>query len=437
MDIFSLDEIISRIVIALDLNSILELRLVNRQLSSVVSGCTPLLCERDQLPVVNSFFRWALMHSQSNSTRYSHLFSRDECIIDHSEEHREVLKSLIEKRQFKTAAEYVTHDMLNEEMFTFLFNELGDDNAFMNWVKKIVVKLDDEDYDCSTLAFIAALEHKDPARMISRLWSKRMNLTKGRVLNLVTEVHSSTIDLFYSIESLYPNLQHLEEDLESAPRSWIMQTLSQTVNGYGSASPTTLLYMALKNEDFDLCGLILESGLNYTDYLINSCTTPPALKWLCDNMYPPNRGGREIVIQALKIGCTPDGIQYLLHRYNITEIGMNELLAFATFFQFDVLLPLLKEDWYRINIPIGYLLLLNHYDSVKFSLAALIETDMVPYDVLESILERKIGKINWDKLVRLYIYTKPACAKTLSLLLQKDMEVNDFADGLPSRWIHK
>lgn len=163
MDIFSLDEVISRIVLASDLDSIIELRLVNKQLCSVVSGCTSLLCERDEMPVVEQFFRWCLMYSRFNSTRYSYLFSHKKG----KEEYRTKLVFLLERRQCETAAEYVTVEMLTGEVFPFLFDRFGEDNEFMNWMKRIIITFDD--YGCLVNAFRAALEHKNPPRMISRL----------------------------------------------------------------------------------------------------------------------------------------------------------------------------------------------------------------------------------------------------------------------------
>lgn len=356
MDIFTLDEVISRIVLASDVDSIVELRTVNKQLLSVVNGCTALLCERDEMPVVKQFFRWCLMHSRFNRTRYSYLFSYNKG----NTECRKKLVSLLEQRQFKMAAEFVTVEIL-DEILPFLFDRFGEDNGFMNWVKRTLIKFDHQELYVN--AFKAALEHKNPVRMISRLWTRKMNLDKEEVLHLVCNALKATLDLLYSIDSLYPRLQYLEKDFEITSKSWVMNILARKRVSFSMSytTPEMLLILALRNEKFGLCDLTLQSVTCSDMHLIKSCTTLPALNWVLNNL--KNNEAHEIVRQALRVGCTVTEIQDFLERYP-TTIDTDMLFETTNFFQFDFLLPLVPERPRQGNALEGYLMLLKYYPTL-------------------------------------------------------------------------
>lgn len=468
MEIFSLPEVASRVLLFADFASLLTLRGVNKQLSSFVGECTPLFCERDSLPVVKSFFHWALMYSKANTTCYSKLFvssnpyhtrschgCSSSCIKDQLVQ----LNDLLCKGDFETALTFITPDILTEELFASFFEMFGENDECMQWVQTLLnITPEQEDTGVCSLqhltsrtfnhyeaAFAGALRCDNSSLLISKIWSKEMceKVSKDKALDLIVSSCNGTLDLFYTIDQLYPNLYLLEQTISSPPESWFIKCLAKDLKWSG-----LLLSLALREEDIPRYNFLFSLGLKCTSSMLAFCKTMPALRWFCDHIEidhkPDNYYYFEInctelrvdklLRQLVKIKCTGDELESFLTRYSITSLRGCNLLLTETFFQFETFLGHVDDKWYSNEMSIGHLLLLQYYDREKFNLTRLIESGSATFDTLRFVLERDSKDVDWDKLIEAYFCSECTTPEILSLLLEKDVAMNDFAQGLPSRW---
>lgn len=441
MEIFALPEVASRILLFTNLDSLLELRSVNKQLFLFVSEFTPLLCERDCLPVKEKFFHWALMHSQKNKTRYSKLFPKDPPRRNEAKQAALTqLGQLLEKGDFQSAYSLITPDLLCADTFNKFFVKFSDNDECIEWMKEYLKVMDNDQREL----FLAALRCKNPCKMIARMWSKEMSqkLSKDKVFEFIGK--EGTLDLFYAIDQLYPNLHELEQSLASPPESWIFEYVKKDTR-----KANVLLSLALKKDDIYRCDYLFSLGLRPSSNTMNYCKTLQSLYWLCDRISinrEPDRYAyfevdwNEISLDKLlrhliKIKCTGEELESFLIRYEIKNTYSHQIFYTDTFSQFEVLLKRLTGPWYTNGLRIGDLLLLQYYDPERFSLPLLLESGQGSVETIRFVLERNPKELDWDKLVEVHLYNKAYNnGEILSLLLEKDMQINDFTQGLPERW---
>ena len=440
MSILALEEIASCIFLFSDLETLLSLRSVSRELKQLVRECVPLLCARDQLPIKKDFFHWALMHSATNNTRYSSFFqprvlkgpSWGEAQDD------EQLLELLHKKDFETVEPIINSEMLSSRLFTVFFDLFGESDVHLSWlegrlkvipykrhpVHKIVHGITSSYHE----VFCGALDCKYSAKVISKIWwdEMRINLSKETALRFVKQ--RGTLEMYYTVETIYPDLNRLEECLASPSEKWIAEYVAAN-----PANSETLFTFAFKENNFALCNYLDSLGASCLRSL-TFCNSLEMLQWSCDRM---GISSDSLICKLLLLGCTAEQLAFFLDRYGITETYPHHLANNMDFHQFEVILSRLSKEggWYTNTISNGFLLLLTYYDRERFSLSHLVETSELPSETLRFLLERDLS-VDWTKLVETYLYMNHPSTEIFSLLLQKDMERNnsDFQSGLPERW---
>lgn len=461
MSIFDFDEIASRVFFFSDLDSLVTMRSVSKKLCTLVTDCTPLFCVRDDLPVKKSFFHWALMHSSTNETRYSSLFASD-CGMCPNEklqsEQMQVLWEQLEREDFDDSLMDIK--FLSTELFTTFFNKFGESERHMSWLKERLNWMLSAPITSERIrfgignnyqeAFCGALLCASPATVISRLWSPQMmeKINKEAALKFITQ--NSTLNLYYTVGEIYPELHRLEESLATPTDSWLVEQLATQ-----SKSGLTLLNFTLSLGDLDRCDFLLELGVKCNPGSIDKCKTVQTIQWLCDQVQvseEPERFGYfysdhnsvssdKLISQLIKVGCSGEELAFFLDRYAIAKTYINQPLKAKTFHQFEVLLERFTGKWYSNILSSGQLLLLQEYDRERFSLTGIVESGEASLDTLHFVLERYAREVDWNQLIEAYLYsgcTDRVRGKVLSFLLQKDVETNksEFLGILPQRWIY-
>lgn len=460
MELFSLPEVASRILLFTDCDSLLELRLVNKQLHTFVDECTPLFYERDELPIVKSFFHWALMHSKTHATRYTQLFCTpytkgiccSSCRITGGSEE---LLSLLGACDFDAALALLKPELLDAEVFAAFLSMFGESDQHIEWLQDALHSLPQRNathgisyeqirngvenhYD---EACLAALRCDNPVRILGRIWSQTMveKVTKEKMLNFITTEKKGTLDLFYTVEQLYPHLSSLEQNLSPPPRSWFAE-----MNAESAAS---VLPLVLRANDTDTCDYLLSLGAKCYPTFLTYCTSLKSIDWLCSHLkINTHREGRyyydedwtnlstdNLIKRLVEIKCSGEELESFLTRHSITSVGSTHLAYAETFFQFEVLSR--RVDLKRPgDLSVGHLLLLQNYDREKFNLVRLVESGSASIETLRFVLTCKASEIDWDKLVEAYLYNHCNSTEIISVILEKDAAHNDFSGGVPSRW---
>lgn len=460
-EIFVIPEITSRLTLYLDLESLLQLRQVNSVWKRLLNEYAPLLAQRDHLPPPKDFFHWALLFSSKEETRYSHWFAHKECMrvaCDYNKQKEEellALGELLENGQFEAVESLLAQQKIDASTVHGFLEIFGNNQTCLEWFSTYLAKLNDP--ELYTMVGCTLIDRGNPT-LLAQLWRPAMANSRSKEEILVFLSRSCQVNLpfLYAVDTLYPRLDLLSTlTFEDIPQSWLLE---QAKSPYLSGS---VFGGILKESRLDLAELIVEwikASVSHLPHFAHSCNSYSSLLWLAkhinlaksDHSYLRlysdfGEGSGSLMKRALQLHCSGTELETILETCKIEQLDLEtclyvfdkQAISAHAYEQLAVLLPLLKD--LTMKLSTGQMLLLQHADQEKFNTLDMLTKRVLSLPELTWLLEKHALKVDWDKLVELYLYNRNIIleqAEIFSLLLVKDTEINGFAQGLPKRWIY-
>lgn len=421
-----------------------------------------MLAERDNLPCTRDFFQWVLLFSCKNKTRYSSWF-RPKSFTCHANPRLYIgpsqqmqmadLGALLEQGDFAAVENSLDPATIDITLLQNFLGNFAEVEPVLDWFISYLERLNDPTFYEYLAGVLLDLADQ---RLLGRLWREEMKtrFDLSEALFVCSRGYATTLPTLYAVDTLYPNLEQLANTnytLADIPDNWYRakakdQSLSRIIF-------STLI----KSSRYDLLDEILSEDKNdHIDFLryVDNCNSFATLLWLaehlaakgtfdsnCDGPWGFGSDTFLFLKRALDLHCSPEQLAAVVAKTKTKQVNLDLCLhifskgALTPFAheQLAILAPLLTERASRLYT--GEVLLLQRTLPERFNSLHILTKHTLQPKTLSYLLEKHGREVDWDRLVELYLYDRENTnAKVISLLLSKDVEINGFAQGLPSRW---
>lgn len=438
-----LPELQQSILLSLDCDSLLEYRGVNQQAQRMVQEMVPLLCVRDGFEETTKLYAWALLISDQQKTRYSHLFFLD---LNNLNLEEPVLEATRQR---------------NEKDLADIFNSISRgvivvDNDYLRLSLREVLA----DPECAEWLI------KNKSLYVTPYEGWDMKLDEGEFLQVILASHR--LDLLFL---LYPNKEEILDKISSLAtfsdyynlacdcQLTKIDQLSTTIEGWISKqNPSTLFLAALREGNLVIAKYLyntfLQQSVLSSKECLCACGDANILIWLVNKLIATNAAAlgdnRDLLDSILVLDnairlpdCHPGLLSFLHEKFTYTTVNYKQVLTLLKKGKFTCVLglldlPLNTKINSRDKKPnLGEILLLRCFYPDLFTPNNIILGCMDPFlrqkDLKETLRFFTTG-VDYKTIVSFYLNQCELDREIIALLLEQSYQANNFLGGLPDYW---